>query len=310
MDFSSFLRAMGLRPRTVQPDGRWRRCPTESHPKKRNGAYKLDPSGTIGWAQDWATMESPATWKAEKTSEYVPKPDPDAMRRSHIDAMRKQRDASKRARAYYADCERLLGGHPYLDAHGLDMTGCYGLRVDRDGWLVVPARKRHEIVSYQRISPVGDKRFAPGAPIQDTSYTIDRRSAAITVICEGLATGLAIYAAIPTSRVIVAWHTSNLDGSFDVPKGWRVIAADNDHGTAERIGKNPGIEAATRAAEKLGCGVAYPEGIEGTDWADYRQEMAEARKATAGPYQTSAQTLRMVDAEINRLIMAAARFRA
>jgi putative DNA primase/helicase len=40
-------------------------------------------------------------------------------------------------------------------------------------------------------------------------------------------------------------------------------------------GMNPGIEKATNAAELIGAGVAWPEGIEKSDWADYLKEIGE-----------------------------------
>lgn len=46
--------------------------------------------------------------------------------------------------------------------------------------------------------------------------------------------------------------------------GMAVICADNDHETTH----NPGITKGKEAAEILKCGLAYPEGICGTDWDD------------------------------------------
>ena len=42
-----------------------------------------------------------------------------------------------------------------------------------------------------------------------------------------------------------------------------------------KIGTNPGVEKATNAAELIGAGVAWPTGIEGSDWADYLKEIGE-----------------------------------
>lgn len=42
----------------------------------------------------------------------------------------------------------------------------------------------------------------------------------------------------------------------------------NERLDEQRIGVNPGLEAAHRAAALIGCGVAWPQGIEGTDWCD------------------------------------------
>lgn len=305
-DFTAFLRSLGLRPGTIAPDGKWRRCATESKPKKRNGAYKLLPGGAMGFAQDWESMSEPATWRPDKQS--VPDFDRAAFRRHQQEAREQQRKAIVAARGFYAGCRPLRGGHPYLDAHGLSMRGCEGLRVDDDGWLVVPCYRGRDVTSLQRIAPDGTKRFWPGAPVAGTTYTIERPSATLTVLCEGLATGLAIYAAAPISRVVVTWNTGNMTRLEMQLQGLAVIAADNDHGTAEKIGTNPGIEAARKAAERLGCGVCWPEDVRGTDWADLRSERIAERKEMARKYETEAQIRRDVDSHIRSELLRAAKF--
>lgn len=303
--FEAFARSLGLRPRVVAADDKWRRCGTEHQPRKRNGAYKLAASGTIGWVQDWAVHETPIQWTAEKQGD-VPAFDPTALRVAWAEQEKRRQEAVKAARSFYDGCEALMGGHPYLEAHGLDMEGCRGLKVDRHGWLVVPAYNKG-LKTVQRISPTGDKKFWPGAPVSGTRYTIDRRHACVNVLCEGLATGLACYKAIPNARVLVLWNTGNLAKVQDVPRGLTVIAADNDHGTEARRGENPGIKAAEKAAETLGCGVAYPSDIDGTDWADFRQERLAVLSARPSKYDTRHQLLRDVDAEIRRALMSQAR---
>lgn len=310
-DFEAFLRQAGLRPRTIAPDGRWRRCPTNDHPKKQNGAYCLASDGGVGWCQDWAVHEKPITWRPELVYAAPPMHHAAVARRAERDRRKKAR-ATEAARAFYRDrCEPLLGGHSYLYAHGLDMTGCRGLRLDPDGWLVVPALQGREIVSVQRISPAGDKRFWPGAPIQGASYAVERSRAPITVLCEGLATGLAIFAAAPLTRVVVAFNAGNLVRIAEhLPRqGMACVAADNDHGTAERIGRNPGVEAAREAARVLGCEVAVPEGITGTDWCDLRSERVAQRLASRayGSRERDAAIRRAVDAEIASAVARAAR---
>ena len=305
--FPDFVRSIGLTPkRPVVPDGKIHRCATAEKPKKRNGAYFWSLDGRMGWVQDWTTMTEPATWMANGDTR-LPEVDKEALAAMWREKQEKREAATQKARQFYGACHPLRGGHPYLDAHSLDMTGCYGLRVDREGWIVVPARKGRRIMTVQRISPEGDKRFFPGAPVSGTSYRIEgRRSPAVTIICEGLATGLALFRAVPHSRVIVAWHTGNLSKVGDVPPGLATFAADNDHGTEATRGTNPGIEAAQEAAGALGCGFAYPEGMQGTDWSDYRQERAAAiGEPTFGSMSA---TYRQVDAEISRQIMASARF--
>ena len=91
---------------------------------------------------------------------------------------------------------------------------------------------------------------------------------------EGLATGLAIYQSVPMASVIVAFDCGNLLSVAERlrPVGSVVVCADNDTKTLATRGINPGLEKARNVAEYLGCGVAYPQGIEGSDWCDFLME--------------------------------------
>jgi putative DNA primase/helicase len=66
MEFLQFARAHGLLIKDLKI-GRWCRVPTEDHPRKRNGAYKL--MGDHGFVQNWAVHEEPELWKPESTQE-------------------------------------------------------------------------------------------------------------------------------------------------------------------------------------------------------------------------------------------------
>lgn len=311
-DFYAALLAHGLRPRTApSPDGRWRRCPTESHPSKKNGAYKLAVDGRFGVFQDWATDPEAITWRAER-SVHLPAIDTQRLARDAERIHAERAAAIQGARTFYQNCSPLIGGHPYLGAHGLGMDGCRGLRVDARGALVVPMLRGGKVTSVQKIDQAGDKRFWPGAPTTSCSYEVERRGATLTVLAEGLATGLAIYAAVPTARVVVAFNAGNLIRVAEIMHrgGLMVVAADNDHATAARIGRNPGVEAAEAAAAALGCGVAVPEGIAGTDWCDLRAEKVAGRleRRIYSSHVTEHQIRRAVDAEISDAMMRAARF--
>lgn len=269
MRFEQALIAAGLIPREIVADGRWRRCRTEDKPRKRNGAYKLSVDGTVGFWRNWALDDSPQVWRDDVASPV------DAARLAAQVAAarereRKQRiDAMRGARAFWRDCKPLTKAHPYLARKKLSALGCAGLRVHRD-LLVVPVWHGEWLVSVQTITPGGEKRFWPGAPVKAGAYVMDRPAAALTAFCEGLATGLAVFQSVRQARVVVAFDAGNLAPVIDrvKPSGSVVICADNDHQTQARLGVNPGIEKATAAAQGIGCGVAYPSGIDGTDWAD------------------------------------------
>lgn len=311
--FEAFVRSLGLLPSgPVLPDGKWHRCPTDNHERKKNGSFKLAVDGLIGWAQDFATMPEPAQWRPDRVSE-APHFDAAALRRAHADARAQQVRAKQAARDYHRECNPLIGGHPYLEAHGLDASGCYGLRVDRDGWLVVPMFKDRNLMSVQRIAPDGVKRFWSGAPASGASYTIERPHASITVLCEGLATGLAIFNAAPLTRVVVAFNSGNLSRVSVPYAGMLTIAADNDWETEGRIGSNPGILAALAAAETHGGGIAAPPlPLEpgNSDWCDWRAQRTAERMERKRLHETRGGVRRAVDAELADLIARAAKFRA
>ncbi|KAB8042572.1 topoisomerase [Janthinobacterium aquaticum] len=283
MDFRAQLEAIGFMPTTVEPDGKWHRCKTVDHPKKRNGAYRLATCGTIGFYQNHATESEVTTWRAGSETE---RPDPmisqARMREALNERRRKAIKATEDARAYWRACKPLRHGHPYLDGKLLTMQGCAGLRVDDEGWLIVPVDIGGAIVSLQRISPDGSKRFWSGASVKGGCYVLDTPRASMTALVEGLATGLAVFQSVPNCRVIVAFDCGNMDPVARrlVIAGLAVVAADNDYATEARTGRNPGLVHGRSAAELIGCGIAWPEGIVGTDYADMLAELiASGRQA-------------------------------
>lgn len=276
MRFEQALIVAGLIPRQVIPDGKWHRCATQDKPRKRNGAYKLALDGSVGWWRNWATDDSPQVWRDDQAI----RPVDEARIRANRERERKQRvEAMRGARHFWSECGPMRSVHPYLAKKRLSALGCAGLKVHRD-LLVIPVRHGEWLVSVQTINEAGDKRFWTGAPVKAGAYVMDRPKAAVTAICEGFATGLAIFQSVPQARVIVAFDAGNLVPVVQriKPSGAVVICGDNDHGTEKRMGMNPGLEKARNAAELLGCGVAYPSGIEGTDWADALFEWGAQKK--------------------------------
>lgn len=63
-DFFQFVQANGI----IVPDsftrGKWIRCKTMSHPRKRNGSIKLADDGLVGWCQDYAAHAEPIMWRS------------------------------------------------------------------------------------------------------------------------------------------------------------------------------------------------------------------------------------------------------
>lgn len=275
MSFENALRSAGLRPRDVVADGRIRRCPTEAKPGKRNGWYVLNADGRGSWG-DWTTGSGEALghWKDERATTQEASPQAaERMRQQRAQERAYRAQAMRSAREFWHRCWPLNRLHPYLERKGLTPLGCAGLRQHQAN-LVVPVWHGDWLVSVQQIDPMGGKRFWPGAPVKAGCFLLERDRAAVTCIVEGLATGLAVYQSVRHASVIVAFDAGNLLPVVDRmrPSGSVVICADNDAGTQARRGTNPGLERARNAADLIGCGVAYPTDLEGTDWSDYLLE--------------------------------------
>lgn len=278
MTFEQALRLAGLHPRQIIPDGKIRRCKSDLQPKHRNGWYVLHPDGRGAWG-DWTTGSGQAlgSWKDDNASEHAV--DPAVLQRLAEQRQREREyriQAVKSARRYWAASTPLSMHHPYLAKKGLTPVGTQGLRVN-DGLLVIPVLLGDSLISIQTIAPDGEKRFWPGAPVKAGAYTLRRDRAAVTVFAEGLATALAVFQAVRTASVICCFDAGNLVPVVErmKPTGSVIFAADNDHKTLVKRGFNPGIDKAKNAAELIGAGVAWPEGIEGSDFADYLQEFGE-----------------------------------
>jgi len=305
MNFDQALRLAGLHPRDIVADGKIRRCKSDMKPGHRNGWYALHPDGHGVWG-DWTTGSSAAlgTWKDANAAQRAVDPKVIAKLAQQREQAREDRRAGiANARKQWAAGTYYVP-HKYLTDKQLGPEGCAGLRVwggpvwtDEgrvdDTWLLVPLYWRDRLVNVQRIGTSGIKRQMKNAPQTGCSLTLGRPNAALTVFVEGLATGLAVFRAVRKARVVVAFFADNLLPVVQElkPTGSVVIAADNDHKTLAKRGFNPGIEKATNAAELIGAGVAYPEGIEGSDYADFALEVGLG-----------------ADRKIERLILAKAKF--
>lgn len=279
MSFYAALVASGLRPREVIADGRWHRCPTHDKPRKKNGCYLLDPSGTRGVWKNYAVDADWNKWQDE-TVTPAQRVEIDRRAREMRDREVRKRVASINAmRAHFDVLPPLREGHPYLFNKGLSMLGCNGLRTDGD-LLVIPMHLGRALMSFQTITPTGEKKYRYGCPIKGNAYFLTRKGSVVTCLAEGFATGLAVYQSLPNATVVVCFDAGNMvhvARNLRV-RGMAVVCADNDWATEGRIGVNTGIQKGTAAADAIGCGIAYPMDIEGTDWADALKEWGSPAK--------------------------------
>ena len=273
MVFEDFARSKGLIVNQYITTGKWLRFPTINHPHKRNGSLKLDESGLIGWVRDWASDEC-HTWKANCESAKKIAYDPFAHARRNHKIKEEQKFAAINALAYYKDAKMLEGGHLYLEKKKLTVEGCSDLRVDANGNLVIPILdRRMNLQSLQLIDPFGQKKFWPGAKVKEGFFLLRRKQNSMTILCEGFATGLTLFQAIPDSNVVICFSASNLLAVSKMSKSKIIIAADNDKQTELKTGKNIGVESANKCRQLLNCRVMIPNCKLGTDWNDLRNEI-------------------------------------
>lgn len=166
-----------------------------------------------------------------------------------------QAAARDRAAKLWARAHPAHGAHPYLTRKQVPAIGVRQLR----DVLLIPARDIHgELHTLQFIMPDGGKRFLTGGRISGCYFSVGRPLDSL-LLCEGLATGLTLYAA--TGRAVAVCFTCGnllpvaraLRSKF--PKLKFIICADNDLATPG----NPGVTHARAAAQASGALLAVPD---------------------------------------------------
>lgn len=156
--------------------------------------------------------------------------------------------------------------HPYLVKKGVPGRGLFQNR----NVLFAPMTDVFgKLWNVQRIMPDGTKLFLPGPRRQRIFWSLGLSLGDETApepsriyIGEGVATLLAVHYATDGGPVVAAMDAHSLEPCarairIRYPKSLLIICADDDAATAERIGRNPGIEAANAAAAAVG-GVVLP----------------------------------------------------
>lgn len=286
MTLRAFAATYGVNCPIDLPAGRWIRVSTTDKENKKNGSVKMSDDGRVGWVVNHATMGKPEMWRASDDKDAKPIfIDPREVASRRKQRLAEMAEATQAAQAYYAASKPLSTLHPYLVSKGLDSTGCAGVRVHKDGCLVIPMLSiNRQIVSAQRIWPDSSKKFWPGAPSKNTFFEIKRKQSSITILTEGVATALSLAAALPDATIIVTFSASNLPlvAQSLHPVGLVTVASDNDHQTLAKIGTNPGLEAAKLAAQSIGCGIAVPDCEEGeSDFNDLFQRLYKEQQDKA-----------------------------
>ena len=246
MSFLAFARAHGLVIEDLHASDRIRRCATEEHPHKKNGAYLWD--GTRGWVFCW-DGEAKTHWYADPNA----KPWSEEEKRAWA-AKRRQAEAQQERRRQQAatDAGNMLrtatpGEHDYLVRKGLGAV--QGL-VLPDGALMVPMRN-HDTNNLQGAQVIRwlpdemrfEKKMLPGMRAKGAVLRLGKGSE--TVLCEGYATGLSIELAARSvglpAAVLVTFSATNLVHVAQFLKGRVFVFADNDKSEAgERAAQDTG----------------------------------------------------------------------
>ena len=209
MSFLAFAKSHGLIVENIV-DGRWIRCPTEDHPRKRNGSYKY--MGDHGFVQNFATMQDVAIWKSGAP---LNRTDAERFNRAASDTSndiaRLRTDAAKKAGWILKNT--VMEQHAYLDSKGFpEAKGLVWRTQDDVNLLVIPMRVGDAIVGCQLIDVDGNKRFLKGQQTAGASFIIDNKG--IDVWCEGFATAMSVRATMAAMkeryRIHVCFSASNM----------------------------------------------------------------------------------------------------
>lgn len=265
--FAAALAAAGLEVRHVVADGRVHRVRAEGDKAgKRSGWYVLHLTAPAAGAYgDWRTGD---THRWCHASDCRPSAEELARIEVALALARAQRERERAAgrQAAQAEAKRLWQAAPVADAnHAYLVTkgvGVHGIR-QNDGRLLIPMRdSRGQLWGVQTIDADGSKRFGRGARKRGLYHAIGGKPERVLCLAEGYATGASIHQATGYP-VAVAFDCGNLLPVAQTlrakyPHTRLIVCADNDAATAARIGRNPGIEAATTAVQAVGGVVVSP----------------------------------------------------
>lgn len=273
-----FFRLHGLLIDHPINDGHWHRVPTEDHPKKRNGAYLLDGDRAV--CQNWATMPQAVSMRGQATPA-------DPRRAAELARERERRQAAtangwalaaRKAQKMLDSCE--LKPHGYLARKGFAEMPAL---VMPDDALFVPMRDyTNALVGAQAIrwcpdERIWEKKFMPGMRATGARFVLGVGPEAF--LCEGLATGLSIEAALRMlrlpGRVMVCFSAANVSAigaqlKSDRETAFVVAEHDAPQRDPEKWRRNPG-EAGQRAAVASGLPWTMSP-TEGFDANDHHRE--------------------------------------
>jgi putative DNA primase/helicase len=237
MRFEDFARIHGLIIDNVIPH-RQMRTPTEDKPRSKNGSYKF--LGDFGFVMNWATMEEPAVWFADKKTASI-----EVIKKSSVDHTKERerlaKKASDKAGWILHQCKQET--HPYLASKGFPNELGNVWTKDNERILVIPMRIDKRLVGCQLINDKGVKKFLYGQTTKGATLTMNAKG--YPIFCEGYATALSIREAMIANNIKYVIHVCFSASNMKFVAGqfpYGLIVADNDNShvgetTARKTGK-------------------------------------------------------------------------
>lgn len=232
MNFISFAASHGVLIRELRVSDRIQRCATTTHPHSKNGAYLFD--GTRGWTQNWETGAPAQWWNDENAKPWtdIEKAQWEKRKRDAVaERIALQKSAATKAQALVnsarPDKHNYLRGKQLPEARGLVLP---------DGELIIPMRDclTNALVGAQVIRLVDnewEKKMIYGMRAKGAVFRVGNKSA-LTILCEGMATGLSIDMAARLismdAAVMVCFSASNIVHVASLLPGRVAVFADND----------------------------------------------------------------------------------
>lgn len=238
------------------------RVPTVNHPTSKNGWIFIGKDRHVAVAGNWETGGK----KTIVTNPYlrrqdVPKEISKAISTYKIKKQNEQRVQAKKIQSTYNRLPN-VDEFPYLEVK--NVKPCNGLKIYKDKLFIPIFSFDNEIISFQTITPEGDKKFAYGAKAEGGFFTIDGHKHCV-ILCEGLATGLTLNQTLGL-YVFVCFSAHNMVKVAEELKNKKIgkilIAADNDE-------SDTGLKEAKKCLLELpNAQILMPPDV-GDDWNDH-----------------------------------------
>ena len=183
----------------------------------------------------------------------------EARKQRKTEELRRQNDAALQAAQIWINACPANTNHPYLLRKQIKP---YRLRQSGKA-LLVPLYCNGLLMNLQRIYPDGSKRFLAGGKVKGCYSPIGEPTAKQPLyLCEGWATGASVHHHTGCT-VACAMNAGNLlEAGRQLqrlyPDSPLIIAGDDDRLSESEGEGNAGVEAATRTAAVLGCGLVFP----------------------------------------------------